>query len=154
MKAYFDLIKQRIAELNEIRSVHWYNGQYERYDETRPPDLPAVYVEFDNPVYWQTAGGGVQVAPETTVRLHLAVKDLDDKPDKLWELGNMLHRHMHLWPVPDDDMIMTTLMRSQWEWRQYDQLKVLIIGYKTALYDYSTVPQTTTVLLRPVIEKK
>ncbi len=153
-QTYLNAVKQHITSgLTDVKQVDYYNEQYDNYDDSRPPKLPAVYIEFDNPMQWQTAGNGLQIAPETFIRLHLVIFDLNDNPGKLFELGKQLHQIMQGFEIYDTDGIKlsTAWMRSHTEVQQYNQVKILIMSYKTALYDTGTLPGTTAVQIQPDI---
>lgn len=153
-QTYLNAIKQHITTgLTAVKQVDFYNEQYDNYDDSRPPKLPAVYVEFDNPMQWQTAGNGLQVAADTGIRLHLVLFDLSDRPDKLFALGKQLHQLMQGFEIVDNDglKLSTAWQRTQSEVQKYDQLKTLVLTYQTALYDVTTLPQTTEVLIQPNI---
>jgi len=153
-QTYLNAIKQHIATgLTAVKQVDFYNEQYDNYDDSRPPKLPAVYVEFDNPMQWQTAGNGLQVAADTGIRLHLVLFDLSDQPNRIFALAKQLHQLMQGFEIADNDgmKLSTAWLRTQSEVQKYDQLKVAVLTYQTALYDTSTLPQTTEVMIQPNI---
>ena len=154
-KDYLTAIQQRINDrLPEVKHVAFYNEEYQHFDEARPPKLPAVYVEFDNPVSWQTAGNGLQVAPDTSIRLHLVMFDLDDHPDKLFTLAQKLHQAMHGFEIYDagGQKLSTAWMRIGSGTEKYDQIKTAILTYSMALYDTSTLPDETEVSVQLNVE--
>lgn len=146
---YFTIIKALINErLNEIKTVDWYNNQYERYENLKAIKFPAVYVEFDNPMNWITQGDGLQSA-DTTIRFHLIVNDLGDSPEKLMLLANKLHKALHLTALTDEgEQLSTKLMRTQSSLEtEYDQLKVMVLSYATTLSDYTTDRDETATMV-------
>ncbi len=150
---YYNSLKQYIAaNMPEIKHIDWYNGQYTRYQEVKATALPAVYVEFGNPINWQTQGNGLQVAVDASIRFHLVLFDVNDNPEQNLNLAKTLHKKLHLFKLTDTQgtQISTGLMRTSSELvTDFDQLKIIILEYSTALYDYSAMPQTTQVTVQP-----
>lgn len=137
---YFKAIETLIKDgLNDIKTIDWFNNQYERYEDLKAVSLPAVYVEFENPVNWITQGDGLQSA-NTSITFHLVVNDLGDSPEKMLALANKLHKLLHLNCLMNDNLQLSTkLMRTQSSLEnEYDQLKVMVLNYATCLSDYTT----------------
>jgi hypothetical protein len=138
---YYNAIKTRINQrLNTIKTVDWFNDQYNRYQETKAPILPAVYVEFANPLQWETKGDGLQTAP-AQITLHLVVFDLIEQAEPSLALASELHKIMHRFKLKENNADLSTpLMRTSSEIDMpFDQLKVIKLSYDTTLFDTSTL---------------
>ena len=62
-KLHYDAVKAHLnAALPSIKTVDWYNNQYTRYKDLKAIKFPAAYIEFQNPMTWQTIGENVQTA--------------------------------------------------------------------------------------------
>ncbi len=150
---YYNDLKQHItANMPEIKHIDWYNGQYNRYEEVKATAFPALYIEFGNPLQWQTHGNGLQVAVDSSIRFHLVLFDVNDNPELNLALASNLHKLLHLYKIKDANSVQlsTGLMRTSSELlTDFDQLKVIILEYSTALYDYSTIKPTTQVNVQP-----
>jgi hypothetical protein len=135
---YYNAIESRIKQgLNSVKTVDFYNAQYQRYQELKANSFPAVYVEFDNPITWKTQGNGLQTA-DTVIKLHMVVKDIADSPAAALGLASDLSKLFHLHSLSDTKQLSTELCRSETSLEtEYDQLKVVVISFVTSLADYS-----------------
>jgi len=153
--AYKNAIETLIkTNLNAIKTVDWYNQQYENYEDEKAINFPACYIEFEDPIDWQSLASGVQQATNAKIRLHLVSFDIADSPEPAMELTTELHKVIHTKRLMDgSDQLSTELMRTQSELiTRYDQLKVTILSYQTTLIDCSAVKATTTVTASLVVE--
>lgn len=139
--------------MNGIETVDWYNRQYERYEEVKAVRLPACYIEVPE-LRWETLGEGVQAA-RAEISLHLVAFDVADSPVPALQLARELHQAIQGHRLMDGSrQLAAELVRSFSRMEQYDQLKVVVQGYATTLYDYSTLVEyggasPSLVLLRP-----
>lgn len=139
---YFNAIRTVINDqLNAVKSVDWFNNQYMRYEDLKATALPAVYIEFAQPIRWTTKVDGLQVA-DTEIRLHLVVNDVADSPEGNLNLASDLHKVMHRFILMDDGKpVSSELVRTESSLKtNFDQLKVMELTYATMLYDYSAMP--------------
>jgi len=151
---YYNDLKQLInTNLTAIKHIDWYNGQYTRYEQVNATAFPALYIEFGNPLNWETHGNGLQVAVNAEIRFHLVLFDVNDNPEQQLQLAQQLHKLLHLHKINDistGKQLSTPLMRTSSELiTEFDQIKVVVLSYATALYDDSTMPQTTSVNVSP-----
>lgn len=137
---YKNALESRIKTLSAIRTVDWYNDQYDRYEDLKTIALPACYIEFENPIQWVTNGDGLQTA-QTEIRLHLVVFDVADSPNPSLELANDLHKTIHSHSLfKDNEQLSTELVRTSSALKtEYDQLKIIVLSYATTLYDTTTL---------------
>ena len=140
---YFNTLQTLLkANVNSLKTVDWYNHQYERYTDLKAVALPACYIEFEEPIAWQNASNKTQIA-QVNISLHLVQFDISDSPKKIMELAKNTHlavqgRALTLNGKP----LSNSFTRSESELiTQYDQLKVMKITYLTTLMDSSTAPK-------------
>lgn len=146
---YFNAIKTVINErLSAVKTVDWFNNQYNRYEELKAVALPAIYIEFQQPMFWSTAADGLQTA-DTEIKLHLVLFDVADSPEVNLNLASDLNKIMHRFILMDGaEQLSTELVRIQSSLKtNYDQLKVIELTYATELYDCSTMPVRTPVAI-------
>ena len=139
--SYFNAIKTVIeAKLPAVKTFDYFNNQYNRYDDLKAVKLPAVYVEFQQPVFWQTKSNGWQTA-DTTIALHIVMLDIRDSPERNLLLANELHKIMQGLALMDGlKQLSTAMMRTQSSLKaDYDQLKVIELVYATELQDDTAV---------------
>lgn len=79
---YLDIKSQIQYAMPQLRHVAIENGQIEavNQDESVPEDvfpMPAVFVSFPAPIMWKQLGNGVQIAEPLTIRVRLAMNELD-----------------------------------------------------------------------------
>ncbi len=141
--AYFNALKTLIKdELNSLKTVDWYNGQYQRYEDLKAVAFPACYIEFESPINWLDTSNNMQIA-ETSLYLHLVQRDLGDSPESIMNLAQETHLALHGRSlVHENQRISTSLSRSESELiTEYDQLKVMKLRYNTSLMDCASIPQ-------------
>lgn len=139
---YYNAIKTLINQgLNSIKTIDWYNRQYERFEKLKASALPAVYVEFPTPANWNTGGNGLQTA-QVYITLHIVMFDVADTPEPVLTLANEIHKIIHLSVLINGPVQLSTrLMRTESELiTEYDQVKVVTLTYTTTIYDCSTAP--------------
>ena len=140
---HFDALKTLIeTHLTTVKKVDWYNRQYERYQDLKAEPLPAVYIEFPRPVNWKTAGNKLQLA-DVVIRLHVVMFSLEDKPVQSLSLAKQVDALLNAKPLRQNNLYLSTaLVRNESDLiTEYDQLKVMVLGYATTLHDASLVPQ-------------
>lgn len=148
---YFNAIQTLIkSNLNTIKTVDFFNRQYERYSETKAVAFPAIYVEFDSPLTWQDSGNKSQLA-ETEIKLHIVACSIEDTLDTVMSTAQEVHRCLHSRSlVYQENKLSTGMSRRQSELiTSYDQLKVIILTYHTTLFDNSTVKIYSKVRVTP-----
>ena len=81
MKYIYKLLKQRIAEISNLKEVLWFNGQYNQTGEQTLYVDRAAYIEF-MPVAWQTRG---QLMQEAVLEfdVHLVTETLGDNDERI-----------------------------------------------------------------------
>jgi len=144
---YYNAVKTLInQDLNTIKTIDWYNNQYDRFKDLKAVTLPAVYIEFSSPANWNTAGNGLQTA-NIEITLHLVRFDIGDSPELALLLANELHKLMHQSILLEgSNQLSTRLTRTESELiTEYDQLKVVKLTYSTTIYDCTTAPVQTAV---------
>jgi len=75
----FDAIKAQLESNNEIKTIDWYNEQYQNTEKDFPRNFKAVYIEVVDPVEFKEAGNKLQLAT-IRVRLHIVLFSLKDTP--------------------------------------------------------------------------
>ncbi len=144
---YYNAVKTLINQgLNDIKTIDWYNNQYDRLKDLKAVKLPAVYIEFPEDIDWKTAGNGLQTA-DTKITLHLVKFDIGDSPEPTLLLANELHKKIHQSVLLDGiNQLSTKLTRVKSKLViEYDQLKVVKLTYSTTIYDCTTAPVQTAV---------
>lgn len=128
------------ASVGAIKTIDYYNRQYERYEDLKAIKFPACYIEFERPITWRTEGDGLQTA-DTFIKVHLVVLDLKDNPEAALSLGKETFKKLHLKRLMDGaEQLSTELVRKTSELvDDFDQLKVVIIQFNTTLYDTTTL---------------
>lgn len=144
---YYNSIKSIIdCHLEAIKTIDWFNNQYERYEDLKAVAFPALYVEFEDDIDWETLGNGEQQA-ETQIVFHLVAFDIGDSPASILLQAKELHKILHGKLLSDEELQLSTeLVRTKSRLNtEFDQLKVVKLTYDTTLFDYSTVKATKTV---------
>ncbi len=151
---HYQAIKQLIEQIPDIRKVEFYNEQYQHYEQLNANEFPIAYVEFQQPIQWETAGEGLQISRNAVINVHLVDFDIKNDITGLLQLATELHKKLHLAKLMNaQEQLTTALMRTASEIKQYDQIKTVILTYETALYDRSAMPNFTEVTVMPKIEK-
>lgn len=142
--AYYNSLKDLLKLIPELKEFDWFNDQYSRYEELKPNLFPAVYIEFQNPLIWQDGGNGLQVAENTNINIHIVQFGLKDEPSDEMDIASIVFKKVNGQSLKDanGDDLSTPLTRSSSELiTKFDQLKVIIISFRTALYDKSAMKQ-------------
>lgn len=152
---HFEALKARILDkVPAIKTVDYYNRQYERTDELKAVTYPACYIQFPDRIEgWVENGNGIQSA-DIEIIFHIVVKDLGDYPVSVMQLAQdhykqfskkqILHPYGSLTPIA----IGTAFQRMSTELvTEYDQLKVTKIGYGTSILDCDNAPNPTEVTI-------
>lgn len=138
---YFNELKALINNrLNTVKTVDWFNNQYNRTEDLKAVAYPIVYIEFPNSI-WDTAGKGLQTS-KTSIKFHVIVKDVGDSPEPVLELAQELHKIMHRRVLKNTtEQLSSAMVRRESELlTEYNQLKIFTLNYDTMLYDCSTMP--------------
>ncbi len=145
---YFNSVQTLInSNLNSIKTVDWYNNQYTRTEQLKATDYPAVYVEFENPMRWETGGDGLQYA-DTSITFHLVLFDVADAPSSALGIAKDLHSLLHSTTLKDSNNkpLSSSMVRTSSELIvNFDQLKIVKLVYSLAVYDYSTITPRTNI---------
>lgn len=147
---YFNAIKTFLnTNLSTVKTVDWFNDQYNRYEDLKAQSFPAAYIEFVDPLKWETNGNKLQSA-RSRIKVHLVIFDIADAPNKGLNLGKDLFKAMHgLVLVNDDEQLSTELVRVESDLNTtFDQLKIIEMVFETTLYDTSAMPNYTEVTAR------
>lgn len=152
---YYNAIKTHFKEhLNQIKTIDWFNHNYDGFDEKKYDPLPAIYIEFEDDIDWRDGGNGLQHA-DTYFRVHIVCKDLKDIPDKIMNLSQDVHlKTQNIRLYLEDQQLTSELTRTGSKFKSdYDQVKVMVLKYKAMFYDYSTMPDTSKIITSFKIDK-
>lgn len=139
----YNKIKERLEQIPAIKSVDWFNQQYQNTEKDNAEPYPAVYVEFSDPTNWKTAGQKMQSAT-MRVELHVVVHDLKTVPNSCLELMQTVFKKLYHHVVFDgDNQITTELDRDFTELpKRFKNLKVAKIGFMFECFDISGMDET------------
>jgi len=140
-----------------VKTIDYWNNQFDQTEKAKAVKYPAAYVEFENPINWTDAGNQVQQA-DTVIYIHLGVMDLSDKPTKIMELAQGAFKAIQGKTLTEGSIhISGKLTRNHTSLNSYEQIKEMVIGFKCTLYDYSNCPDNLTEVspsLRITTERK
>jgi len=144
-------IKDRLSGVTGVKHIDWFNDQYSGIIHT----APAVFIEFPNPLIFETLNETIQQAP-LLVRVHTASKVLSEKDKSINELQvethfaicNEIFKLLQGYRGTDGELlIFNSLLRTQFLHHQY--LKNWMIStqdFAGMLYEHGI---TRDVITRP-----
>lgn len=141
-------LKDLLAELIQtnvpaVKSIDWYNNQYQNTEKKKAEPYPAVYIEVLDPQRWESGSDGLQVA-DMRITLHIVVFDLKDLPNAVLELAQSIYLGINnkaLYRNSDNKQFSTPLSRVGSEFvKQYHQLKVMKLTFRFGYFDESNYP--------------
>ena len=138
-----DLVEQKIREIPEIKTVDWYNQQYENTEEDYARLYPAVYIEIADPSNWSDAGNKMQHGT-VSIRLHVVDFNLKDDPVEVMQLDQKIFLKLHGNPLFDinGNQVATCLTRKTTDLvKRYNQLKIMRPVYVSEVFDISAMDQ-------------
>jgi len=148
----YQSIKQLIEQVPDIRKVEFYNEQYQHYEQLNANEFPIAYVEFQQPIQWETAGNGLQIVRNAVINVHIVDFDIKNDITGLLQLATEVHKKLHLAKLMNaQEQLTTALMRTASDIKQFDQIKTVILTYETALYDRSAMREYQEITINPVI---
>ncbi len=137
--AYFEAIKNILnSKVTAIPSVGIVRNQYENYGTITSANFPKCYVEFVNPIQWETKGEGILKA-SGAIKLHLVLHHESDIPNASWDIAFDVNKAFHGKPLlKNTEPITSELMRSETELiSKHPKIHVLTQTYATTLFDVS-----------------
>lgn len=141
----YTLIEAKINAIAGIKSFDWYNQQYFNLESERAEPYPAVYFELQNPLVWKEAGNKMQNA-EANITLHICVNTLEDKPNKLFAIVDLVEKAINGKIIFDasGNQVTTELVRGTTDFvLRQKNLKVFKTAFKTEIFDINLMPATT-----------
>lgn len=144
----FDKLKEMLEQIPGIKSIDWYNEQYQNTEKDFAEPYPAVYIEFLDPTTWQTAGQKMQQAT-MRMMLHVVVHDLKPVPNSCLNLSQEVFKKLFHTVVFDGvNQITTEMDRNFTELpKRFKNLKVAKIGFVFEVFDITGMDEyisTTT----------
>lgn len=130
------------SNLNEIKTVDYFNNQYNSFEKIKAIKMPSVFIEFDDNISWHDLSNGKQLT-ETEINFHIVIFDLSDSPQKLFDLSEKVHKLLQGNSLYREKTQLSTgfsRTKSQ-KINKHTQIKILKLSYKTCLFDYSAVKQ-------------
>ena len=142
---HFNSLKSLIeSNLNAIKKVDWYNEQYSRYKDLKANAFPIAYIEFPDKIYWEQSGNNAQKA-DVEISIHVVMFDLNDSPEGVLAISDDVFKELNrqvLWN--GTEQLSTELIRSSSELvKSYDQLKIVIVTFRTNIIDTSGEADST-----------
>lgn len=147
----YTAIKNRLQTVNEIKSIDWYNQQYQNTDKEHVETYPAVYIEFLDPVNFKNGGEKWQHAT-VSFRLHCVVHDLTTSPTASLAIAQKATISLHgvdLYrtinnPTPVEEQLTTKLVRTAGTLpKRFKNLKVSLADFNCEAFDSSLMDDVT-----------
>jgi hypothetical protein len=143
-------IEALLTPVAQIKSIDWFNDQYNNTEKEDAEPYPAVYIELQNPLTWMQAGNNMQTA-DATITLHVVVNSLKSEPDALFTIAALVESAIQgKWLADGQDQLSTEIIRTVTEPKvRARNLKVYKTSFKTHLFDntfmdvYQTIPPNT-----------
>jgi hypothetical protein len=135
-----DLIRTNVPT---IKSIDWYNDQYRNTEKKKAELYPAVYIEVLDPQSWESGSDGLQFA-DMRIQLHCVIFNLKDEPNAIMELTQTIYLGINnkaLYRSIDNKQFSSPLTRVSSEFvKNYNQLKVMKLGFRFGYFDESNCP--------------
>lgn len=128
------------------QKVEWYNQQYENTENEKATRYPSNYIEIENDLIWRQLGNKVQVATVQFV-IHSVVYDIKDSPVPTYDFAQQVFAALNNKSLFDADgnQICTSITRVRTGRQQrFNQLKAVRSVFSCDLYDFTLLPQHTT----------
>lgn len=140
----YKLIKQKLEEklreIPEVKSVDWYNEQYQNTDKEHVEAYPAVYIEILDPVNWIPAGEQMQHGT-MNVKLHVVVDSLLLSPEPVMDLSQLVFLKINDSAFNHEEHQITgRWIRTATDMpKRYRKLKVMKTTFEAEVYDLTAM---------------
>ena len=147
----YEAIKVRIQTVGGVKSIDWYNLQYQNTEKEHAEPYPAVYIEFIDPVTFNTGGEKWQHM-QLRFRLHVVIHDLTVSPLSAIQVAQDVTKALHgldLYrtvnnPTPVEEQLTTKLVRVAGTLpKRFKNLKVSLVDFLCEGFDSSLMDDVT-----------
>jgi len=113
--------------------VDWYNAQYENINTEDAVSYPMIYIEFVQPIAWQSLGDEQEA--ECTINLHLVDTSLTDCPEHILNKSDHLSRKIHGERLFSEGVgwMSHPLVSGEMNMPTFDNVKVVVLSLETTL---------------------
>lgn len=141
----YTALKTKLEAIPALKSIDWYNAQYQNTEKEFAEPYPAVYIEFIDPVNFNTGGEKWQHAT-LRFRAHVVVHDLTTSPLGTLQIAQLVTQMLHgvdLYrtidnPDPTEEQITTKLVRVSGTMpKRFKNLKVSLVDFNCEALDSS-----------------
>jgi len=162
MKKIYELIANRLKEIEEIRFIDMDNGQLDYYEYRAAVDFPACLISIDYPSCDNIGLTGAQqchvninirlvaqVYDETTIA---APEDVRNRALAIYDVMDKIHENLQWWKP--DEFISKLSRKNVTREKREDGLMVLSVNYATTIVDtLHYEPAQATIQANIIIEK-
>lgn len=139
-------VKAQIETNPNVKTVDWYNEQYQNTEKENPRAYPAVYIEFIDPIEFTDASNKMQHT-SAKILLHCVTNYLTDSPEAAlnfsqWIAGTLNGKDLFTTIGETPAQLTTKLVRQNVSMpKRYKNLKVVKIQFICEAYDQSLMDQ-------------
>ena len=129
----FNALSALLKEKTTVKTVLFFNNQFEKEKSERPKLFPCVLVEFANLDYISKSESLQE--GDTTIRLHVGLESLAEQEQKVLEVIDEIHFFLQNWSIAD--LTSPLDRKNERQDSDHDSLIVWQVEYNTLLSDNS-----------------